>query len=76
MCTCHSPDVQDNPAHARMERGMTRPLKPVPIFKQQKGETDNEFMRRVHKETETVISMAKFEDKYDVCPSRNTFCIF
>ena len=51
---------------ARMERGMSRPLKPAPQFKQGKKETTKAFINRVERETQAVINKSRFEDKYDV----------
>ena len=49
-----------------MERGMSRPLKPAPTFKQHKKETHKNFMNRVERETQAVLNRSKFEDKFRV----------
>ncbi|XP_043196222.1 coiled-coil domain-containing protein 137-like isoform X1 [Amphibalanus amphitrite] len=48
------------------ERGMTRPLKPIPLFEQGPGESDGRFLRRVEKLTKERIHQSRFEDKYNV----------
>ena len=45
---------------------MTRPVKPVPVFKQGKKETDQAFLNRIERETQTVIAKAQYEEKYKV----------
>lgn len=47
-------------------KGMTRPLKPIPLFEQKHNESDNKFLKRVEKMTKERIQQSKFEDKYDV----------
>jgi len=47
-------------------KGMTRPLKPIPLFEQKPGESDNKFLKRVQKMTKARIQQSKFEDKYKV----------
>ena len=37
------------------ERGMTRPLKPIPLFEQGPGESDGRFLRRVEKLTKVGV---------------------
>ena len=48
------------------DRGMTKPLKPVPDFRKKKGESEDAFMNRVERETQAVIQRSRFEDKYKV----------
>ncbi len=48
------------------EKGMTRPLKPVPKFKQGKRESDVVFLNRIENEAQKVIAKAQYEDKYNV----------
>ena len=50
----------------RMERGMSRPLKPAPRFIQGGRETDDHFLRRVSLETHRVLVKSQIEDKYKV----------
>ncbi|XP_043196231.1 coiled-coil domain-containing protein 137-like isoform X4 [Amphibalanus amphitrite] len=38
------------------ERGMTRPLKPIPLFEQGPGESDGRFLRRVEKLTKDAFA--------------------
>jgi len=47
-------------------KGMTRPLKPVPVFKQMPGEAKKQFFRRMDKTVNAVLERKKYEDKYDV----------
>lgn len=46
--------------------GMTRPLRPVPVFKQRPGETQKRFLRRMELGVKDVIEKKKYEDKYGV----------
>ncbi|XP_037081602.1 coiled-coil domain-containing protein 137-like [Pollicipes pollicipes] len=48
------------------EKGMSRPLKPIPLFEQRPNESDFKFLRRVEKMTKERIQQSKFEDKYNV----------
>lgn len=57
---------QHNAEPLRVERGMSRPLKPVPKFVQGKRETDKSFMNRVELETQRVLLKSKLTDKYKV----------
>ena len=43
---------------------MSRPLKAVPKFVPGKKESEHDFMRRVERETQSVITRHKLEDKY------------
>lgn len=47
-------------------KGMTRPLKPIPLFEQKPNESDNKFLKRVEKMTKERIQQSKFEDKWNV----------
>jgi len=47
-------------------KGMTKPLKPVPVFKQVPGETKKAFYRRMDRTVNAVLQRKKYEDKYDV----------
>ena len=46
--------------------GMTRPVKPVPKFKQRINESERAFLHRVDQETDAVIAKTQLEDKYKV----------
>ena len=59
--------MTDDPMYKKTDKGMTRPIKPIPVFKQHKGESERSFIYRMDKETQEVISRTQFEDKFDVC---------
>ncbi len=46
--------------------GMKRPLKPVPVFKQNPGESDKKFLNRVEVTCKQVLKRREYEDKYGV----------
>jgi len=46
--------------------GMTKPLKPIPVFKQAAGETKKAFFRRMDRSVNAVMERKRYEDKYDV----------
>ncbi|CAG0897251.1 unnamed protein product [Darwinula stevensoni] len=48
------------------QRGMNKPLKPIPIYKQMKGESNHKFLNRIHKTTKVILNQAHFETKYNV----------
>ncbi|KAL3877002.1 hypothetical protein ACJMK2_034765 [Sinanodonta woodiana] len=49
-----------------LERGISRPLKPIPDFTRRNKETDKAFYSRVERETERVLIKSKLEDKFKV----------
>ena len=49
-----------------MERGVSKPMTPIPKFVQGKYEKDRDFIRRVELETHRVIMKQQMEDKYNV----------
>ena len=49
-----------------IEKGMSRPLKSIPDYKQKKGECERAFLNRVEKQTKVVIATSQFEDKFGV----------
>jgi Txe/YoeB family toxin of Txe-Axe toxin-antitoxin module len=57
-------DINTNEKLGVIERGVTRPFKSSPEFKQQRGESQAAFLRRIDEETRAVIQKAKFDDKY------------
>jgi hypothetical protein len=46
--------------------GMKRPLKPIPVFRQEPGEGKKRFFERMEKTVKQVIERSKYEDKYNV----------
>merc|ERR1712098_798223 len=46
--------------------GMKRPLKPIPVFKQNPGEHKRAFYYRMDKTIQSMKKRAQFEDKYKV----------
>ncbi|KAI0223386.1 hypothetical protein LSAT2_025416 [Lamellibrachia satsuma] len=48
------------------ERGMTRPLKPVPDFKQGPRESESHFMHRIERESSALLNKVKLEEKFKV----------
>ncbi|XP_074647530.1 coiled-coil domain-containing protein 137-like [Tubulanus polymorphus] len=50
--------------HLKKEKGMTRPVEPVPVFQQQKGESDLKFMQRVESKCQSVLDDVRFQNKY------------
>ncbi len=46
--------------------GMKRPLKPVPVFKQNPGESERRFLNRVEVTCKAVLKRKQYEDKYGV----------
>ncbi|CAG0900026.1 unnamed protein product [Cyprideis torosa] len=64
-----------------LQKGMTRPLKPIPVFEQRSGETNQRFKTRVHfmtninpsipishpfRSPQAFLAQADYERKYDV----------
>ncbi|KAK3091137.1 hypothetical protein FSP39_017386 [Pinctada imbricata] len=49
-----------------MEKGMTRPMKPAPVFNQGKKESDKQFLKRVEIETQRVLMKSKLSEKFKV----------
>jgi len=48
------------------QKGMNKPLKPVPVFKQKPGEHKRAFFYRVDQTIQSMKKRAQFEDKYKV----------
>merc|ERR1719452_7078 len=48
------------------QKGMNKPLKPVPVFKQNPGEHKRAFFYRVDQTIQSMKKRAQFEDKYKV----------
>ena len=46
--------------------GMKRPLKPIPVFRQNPGESQKRFFNRMERTAKGVIERSKYEDKYGV----------
>merc|ERR1719430_647864 len=49
-----------------VQKGMTKPLKPIPVFKQGPGEHKRAFYGRIDQTIQSMKKRAKFEDKYQV----------
>merc|ERR1719228_1519260 len=49
-----------------LQKGMTKPLKPIPVFKQGQGEHKRAFYYRMDQTIQSMKKRAKFEDKYKV----------
>merc|ERR550519_2438445 len=49
-----------------LQKGMTKPLKPIPVFKQGKGEHKRAFYYRMDKTIQSMKKRAEFENKYKV----------
>merc|ERR1719381_470165 len=49
-----------------LQKGMEKPLKPVPIFKQKPGEHKRAFYYRIDQTIQSMKKRAQFEDKYKV----------
>ena len=54
-----------------MERGVSRPMKPVPQFTQKKDEKEEEFLNRVDWTTANVLARSRMEDKFKVGNTNN-----
>jgi len=48
------------------QKGMTKPLKPIPVFKQSEGEHKRAFYYRIDKTIQSMKKRAEFEEKYKV----------
>merc|ERR1719220_236054 len=48
------------------QKGMTKPLKPIPVFKQGEGEHKRAFYYRIDKTIQSMKKRAEFEEKYKV----------
>merc|ERR1719458_1215596 len=48
------------------QKGMTKPLKPIPVFKQGEGEHKRAFYYRIDKTIQSMKKRAEFEKKYKV----------
>lgn len=46
--------------------GMTKPLKPIPVFKQMPGERKNQFYNRMNQTVQAVLKRKTYEEKFDV----------
>ena len=46
--------------------GMKKPLKPIPIFKQDPGEKQKHFFKRVHNQVQQFLQQKQYEAKYNV----------
>ena len=69
--TCGRPDANliDSTRYMGYEMklpGMTKPLKPIPVFKQMPGESKKKFFRRMDLGVQSVLKRKQYEDKYDV----------
>merc|ERR1719341_2056292 len=49
-----------------IQKGMTKPLKPIPVFKQGEGEHKRAFYYRIDKTIQSMKKRAEFEEKYKV----------
>ncbi|XP_045212289.2 coiled-coil domain-containing protein 137-like [Mercenaria mercenaria] len=49
-----------------MERGVSKPMAPIPKFVQGKREKDKDFIRRIELETHRVIMKTQMEEKYQM----------
>jgi len=60
----------DSSKHATFEgpkqKGMNKPLKPIPVFKQNPGEHKRAFFYRMDQTIQSMKKRAQFEDKYKV----------
>ena len=45
---------------------MKRPLKQIPVFRQQPGESQKRFFNRMERTAKAVIERSRYEDKYGV----------
>lgn len=59
----------------RMERGISKPMQPVPRFVQGKHEKDKNFIRRIELEAHRVILKAQIEEKYQVTVTVYSMCL-
>merc|ERR550534_2349330 len=48
------------------QKGTTKPLKPIPVFKQGEGEHKRAFYYRIDKTIQSMKKRAEFEEKYKV----------
>merc|ERR1712112_592777 len=48
------------------QKGMNKPLKPVPVFKQKPGEHKRAFYYRIDQTIQSMKKRAQFEEKYKV----------
>lgn len=46
--------------------GMTKPLKPIPLFKQEEGESKRKFFNRMEATVKSVLQRKEYENKFDV----------
>merc|ERR1719259_631675 len=55
-----------NSSQEPLQKGMNKPLKPVPVFKQKPGEHKRAFYYRIDKTIQSMKKRAEFEEKYKV----------
>merc|ERR1719282_177343 len=55
-----------------LQKGMEKPLKPVPIFKQKPGEHKRAFYYRIDQTIQSMKKRAAFEEKYKVDVQMNS----
>lgn len=63
------PNLLDSTKHMGYETtlpGMTKPLKPIPLFKQMPGERKKQFFRRMDVTVQAVMKRKQYEEKFDV----------
>merc|ERR1719370_2235949 len=48
------------------QKGMTKPLKPIPVFKQGEGEHKRAFYYRMDKTIQSMKKRAEYEQKFNV----------
>jgi len=63
------PRLLDSSKHMLKESwmpGMTKPLKPVPLFKQREGENQKAFFNRMHQQIDSLKEQRSYETKFKV----------
>lgn len=55
----------------KLKQDLKYPVKTVPVFTQNKNESDRAFLNRVNKTCESVLKEAAFENKFNVDVIRN-----
>ncbi|XP_041364954.1 coiled-coil domain-containing protein 137-like [Gigantopelta aegis] len=60
------PDKQKKKERFQVERGVSRPMKPVPRFIQKKNENEEAFLYRVDRTTANVVARSQMEQKFEV----------
>merc|ERR1719351_742679 len=61
-----------NSSQEPLQKGMEKPLKPVPIFKQKPGEHKRAFYYRIDQTIQSMKKRAAFEEKYKVDVQMNS----